>query len=106
MGLDRPNNTGTGGEKNMPRKEKYDRKVAAEKLGKVIKTFGDSLSEILDDPQLRTKAREFSLNVVDSVAKVVNSKIKDDEVRAKIKDVGKAAQDLGKSIADHFDTTV
>jgi [ribosomal protein S5]-alanine N-acetyltransferase len=89
----------------MPRKEKYDRKIAAEKLGKVIKVFGDTLSEILDDPELRKKAREFSLNIVDSAAKVINSKIKDDEVRAKFKDVGKAAQDLGKSIATNFDTT-
>ena len=87
----------------MPRKEKYDRKAAAEKLGKIMKAFGDSLSQILDDPELRTKAREFSMNVVDSAAKVINSKLKDDEVRSKIKDVGKAAQDLGKSIADHFE---
>jgi hypothetical protein len=95
----------TEGGKTMPKKEKYDRKVAAEKLGKVIKVFGDTLSEILDDPEFREKAREFSLNVVDSAAKVINSKLKDDEVRAKLKNVGKAAQDLGKSIATNFETT-
>ena len=87
----------------MVKKEKYDRKMAAEKLGKIIKTFGDTLSEILDDPELREKAKDFSLSVVDSAAKVVNSRVKDDEIRAKFKDVGKAAQSLGKSIADHFE---
>jgi hypothetical protein len=87
----------------MVKKEKYDRKMAAEKLGKIIKTFGDSVSQILDDPDLREKAKEFSLSVVDSAAKVVNSRVKDDEIRAKFKEVGKAAQSLGKSIADHFE---
>jgi len=89
----------------MPQKVKYNRKMAAEKLGKIMKAFGDTLSEIMDDPELKKKAREFSLNVVDSAAKVINSKIKDDEVRAKLKDIGKAAQDLGKSIASNFETT-
>jgi hypothetical protein len=89
----------------MLKKGKYDRKMAAEKLGKIMKAFGDSLGEIMDDPEFREKAREFSLNVVDSAAKVINSKLKDDEVRAKLKNVGKAAQDLGKSIADNFETT-
>jgi len=87
----------------MVKKEKYDRKMAAEKLGKIIKTFGDSVSQILDDPDLREKAKEVSLSIVDAAAKVVNSRVKDDEIRAKFKEVGKAAQSLGKSIADHFE---
>ena len=87
----------------MVKKAVYDRKKAAEKLGKVMKTFGDAVSEILEDPELRDKAKEFSLSVVDAAAKVVNSRIKDDEVRTKFKDVGKAAQDLGRSITDHFE---
>jgi ribosomal-protein-alanine N-acetyltransferase len=87
----------------MAKKAVYDRKKAAEKLGKVMKTFGDTVSEIFEDPELREKAKEFSLSVVDAAAKVVNSRIKDDEVRAKFKDVGKAAQDLGRSITGHFE---
>jgi ribosomal-protein-alanine N-acetyltransferase len=87
----------------MEKKAVYDRKKAAEKLGKVMKTFGDTISEIFEDPELREKAKEFSLSVVDAAAKVVNSRIKDDDVRAKFKDVGKAAQDLGRSITDHFE---
>ena len=90
----------------MAKKATLDRKMAAEKLGKVIKTFGDAVSEILDDPELREKAKEFSLSVVDAAAKVVNSRVKDNEVRAKFRDVGQAAQNLGKSITEHFDDAV
>ena len=86
----------------MAQKEKYDRKKAAENLGKVMKTFGETMSEIFNDPELRKKAKEFSQSIVDSAAKVVDSHVKDDEVRAKFRDVGKAAQTLGKTIADNF----
>ena len=86
----------------MAQKEKYDRKKAAENLGKVMKTFGETMSEIFNDPELRKKAKEFSQSIVDSAAKVVDSHVKDDEVRAKFRDVGKAAQTLGKTITDNF----
>ncbi len=88
----------------MARKVKYDRKMAAVKLGKVMKTFGEAVSEILEDPELREKAKEFSQSLVDAAAKVVESRIKDDEVRAKFQDVGKAAQNLGKTITENFKT--
>lgn len=86
----------------MAKKDKFDRKAAAEKLGKVFKTFGDAVGDIFDDPEVREKAKEFSSTIVDSAAKVVNSHIKDDELRSKFQDVGKAAQSLGKSVATHF----
>ncbi len=86
----------------MVRKEKYDRKTAAAKFGKVMKTFGEAVSEILEDPELRDKAKEFSQSLVDAAAKVVESRIKDDEVRAKFQDVGKAAKNLGQTLTDNF----
>jgi len=89
----------------MARKGKYDRKVAAENLGKIIKVFGDTVSEILGDPELRKKAKEFSQSVLDSAAKVVESRIDDEEVKGKFREVGKAAQTLGKTLTDHFKTT-
>ena len=89
----------------MAKKEGFDRKAAAEKLGKVAKTFGDAVSDIFDDPEVREKAKEFSEIVIDSAAKVVNSHIKDDEIRAKFRDAGKAAQSLGKALATHLTET-
>ena len=88
----------------MPRKKTFDSKTAAKNLGNVIRVFGETVSEILEDPALRKKAKEFSESIIDAAARVVDSKIHDDEARAKIRNVGKAAQTLGKTIADDFKT--
>jgi [ribosomal protein S5]-alanine N-acetyltransferase len=88
----------------MARKSKYDRKTAAENLGKVMKAFGETVSEIFEDPDVKKKAREFSQSLVDAAAKVVESRVKDDEVKAKFQNVGKAAQNLGQTLTDHFKT--
>jgi hypothetical protein len=86
----------------MPRKEKFDRKKAAEKVEKVMKTFGETVSEIFEDAELRQKAKEFSRSLVDATAKVIESRIEDDEVKAKFEKVGKAAKNLGESLSEHF----
>ncbi|OGO31857.1 MAG: hypothetical protein A2Z29_04515 [Chloroflexi bacterium RBG_16_56_11] len=88
----------------MAEKGKYNRKKAADDLGKVMKTFGETVGQIFNDPELREKAKEFSQSIVNSAAKVIDSRIKDNEVKAKFRDVGKAAQTLGKSITDNFKT--
>ena len=86
----------------MAEKGKVDRKKAAEDFGKIMKTFGETVSQIFNDPQLREKAKEFSQTVMDSAARVIDSRIKDAEVKAKFREVGKAAQTLGKTITDNF----
>jgi len=89
----------------MSRKEeKHDRKMDAEHLGRVMKTFGNTVSEILEDPKLREKAMEFSQSIVDAAAKFTASKVKDEEVRTRFREVGKAAQSLGQSLTEHFKT--
>ena len=88
----------------MAVKEKYDRKKDAENLSKMIRSFGETISEIFEDPELRKKAKEFSQSVMDSAAKVIEGKIRDDEAKAKFRDAGKAAQSLGKTLVKHFDT--
>jgi len=89
----------------MPAKEKDERTTSAEQLGKLLKAFGDTVSEIMEDPKLREKAKEFSASVVDSAAKVASRKIKDAEVRTKFTDVGKAAQTFGKKVVEEFGTS-
>jgi ribosomal-protein-alanine N-acetyltransferase len=88
----------------MATREKYDRKKDAENLGKMLKSFGETISEIFEDPELRKKAKEFSQSVMDSAARIVEGKLKDDEAKAKFRDVGKAAQSLGKTLVERFDT--
>jgi hypothetical protein len=86
----------------MPAKQKQDTKETAEKIGKLLKAFGASVSEILETPEVKIKATEFAESVVDAVVKTSQRKVKDEEVRARFRDVGKAAKTLGITIEKHF----
>ena len=82
--------------------QKPEAKRSAEKAGELLKKFGNTVSEILNDPEVKKKAKEFAESVVDSAAKVTQSKIEDKEIRARFRNVGKAAQTLGKDLENHF----
>jgi hypothetical protein len=86
----------------MPDKQKQDSKQTAEKIGELLKVFGASVSEILETPEVKIKATEFAESVVDAVVKTSQRKVKDEEVRARFRDVGKAAKTLGATIEKHF----
>jgi [ribosomal protein S5]-alanine N-acetyltransferase len=86
----------------MPSQKDNEAKTAAEALGDMLKTFGNTMSEILDDPNVKESARQLASSVVDSAAKVVESKIKAEELRRKFRNVGKAAQTIGNSVESHF----
>jgi hypothetical protein len=85
----------------MPQEEQSEKKSTAESFGDMFKAFGDALSEIFNDPQLKDKAKEFGETAAES-AKTLGSRFKDEDVKNKFKDVGKAAENFGKSIADCF----
>ena len=85
----------------MSQEDKSNKKTATENFGEMFKTFGDAVSEIFDDPKLKEKAKEFADSAAKS-AKIFGSRFKDEEVKDKFRDVGKAAQDFGKSVADCF----
>jgi [ribosomal protein S5]-alanine N-acetyltransferase len=89
-------------EKTMPAKEKIQTKSTTEAFTDLFKTFSDAIGKILDDPEVRGKAREFSDSVIDAAARVMENKVKKEEVRAKIREVGKAAQTFGKSVEQQF----
>ncbi len=86
----------------MTPNRKSKEEESAETLGKMLKAFGNTLSEIFDDPELKKSAKEFAESVVDAAAKVVQSKVEDKEVRARFRNVGEAAVTLGKSLEEHF----
>ena len=86
----------------MPPEENRETKKAIDTLGKLLRTFGDTVGEILDDPAVKEKAKEFAATVVDAAAKVAESRINSEEKRRKIRNVGKAAQTLGRSVETHF----
>lgn len=76
-------------------------KKAVEKFGDMFKEFGEAVTEIFDDSELGDKAKEFSDSLVNS-AKAFGARFKDEDVKDKFKDVGKAAQEFGKSVSDFF----
>ena len=85
----------------MSPEEKSNKKTAAENFGEIFKAFGDALSEIFDDPTLKAKAKEFTDSAIES-ARIFGNRFKDEEVKDQFRDVGKAAQDFGESVADCF----
>ena len=89
----------------MKTKNDQEQKKLSETIGEMFRAFTNSVGEIIDDPEVKTKAKAFAESVVDAAAKVGQSKVKNDEVRAKYRDVGKAAQTLGTSLEKHFNRT-
>jgi hypothetical protein len=85
----------------MSKEDNSSKKGAAESFSEMFKAFGDAVSEIFNDPDLRAKAKEFGNSVAES-AKTFPSRFKDEEVKNKFRDVGKAAQDFGRSVGDTF----
>ncbi len=65
---------------------------------RIFTSFGQALSEILNDPELKAKAKEFGASAAAS-ANTFASRFKDDEVKEKFEEVGKAAQEFGNGIA-------
>jgi len=80
-----------------------DLKKVSETMGKMFRKFADNVGEIFDDPDVKAKARALAESVVDAAAKVGQSKVTGEEMRAKYRNVGKAAQTLGNSLEKHFD---
>jgi len=87
----------------MSNEENAGKKQAGEAFAEMFKAFGDAISEIFDDPELKDKAKEFGRSAVKS-AETFGSRFKDEDVKARFREVGKAAQEFGKVVADHFRT--
>ncbi len=85
----------------MSGKEKFNKKTTAESFGEIFKVFGDAISEIFDDPKLKEKAKEFADSAAES-AKIFGSRFKDEDVKAKFREIGKVAQDFSRTITDCF----
>ena len=85
----------------MSREESAGKKQAGEAFAEMFRAFGEAVSEMFDDPDLKEKAREFGRSAVKS-AETFGSRFKDEDVRARFREVGKAAQEFGKAVADRF----
>lgn len=86
----------------MPTKKSRETKETAEKIGEIVSAFGVTVGEILDNPEVKKKAKEFAASVVDAAVRVTQSKVKDEEVRARFRNVGEAAKTLGDTLEKRF----
>ena len=88
-------------ERSVMSDEGSGKKSPGESFGEMLRAFGDAMSEIFNDPKLKEKAKEFADSAVKS-AEAFGSRFKDEEVKQKFREVGKAAQEFGKSVEDCF----
>jgi len=85
---------------------KKDNKTTAEShpgesLKQLFVALGDAFSEILNDPELKTKARELG-EAASASALRLGSRFKDEEVKDRFRKAGDAAEEFGRSMADYF----
>ncbi len=79
-----------------------EKRTAGETLGDLIIAFGVAMGDVLEDPKVKEKAKEFSQVVVDAAAKAWVDRMKNEDSKEKVRTVGKVARDFGKSLEDHF----
>ena len=85
----------------MAEGEKNTKKSAAESFGEMVREFGNALGEIFKDPKVGEKAEEFARSTGE-VVKTFTDKFKEEEVKQKFKQAGKAAKEFGEKAAKHF----
>jgi hypothetical protein len=85
----------------MSQEQDTGKKPSTESFADIFRAFGLTISEIINDPELKEKAREFTESAAE-LAKAFRSRLKDEDVRGKYRDIGKAAEDFGKGIANRF----
>ncbi len=83
----------------MPKDEKE--KSPVESFGDMVKEFGETVSKIFNDPELKKKSKEFAKSAEDS-AKAFGKRFKDEGVKEKFEDFKKAARGFGNSVSDYF----
>jgi len=67
-------------------------------LGKILKTYLDTISEIIGEPEVKKRATEFAVSITDGALKLAQSKTKAEEVRAKIRNTEESPQTLGNDL--------
>ena len=72
-----------------------DKKTPAQNFGELFEAFGNAISQIFDDPELKQKAKDFGQSTV-SAAETFGKRFKDEEVKVKVK----AGRGIGLRYAD------
>ncbi len=84
----------------MPKGKNNTKKSAAESFGEMVREFGNALSEIFKDPKVQEKAQEFAGSTGEAV-QTFTDKFKEEEVKQKLRQAGRAAKEFGDSKEEH-----
>lgn len=79
-----------------------DTKKLSESFSQIFTSFGEALSEIFNDPELKARAKEFGSSAAAS-ASTFASRFKDKEVREKFAQAAIAAKEFGLGIVNEAD---
>ena len=82
-------------------KPRESERGAGESLGQMLTAFGQAISEIFNDPELKAKAKEFGDAATESAA-TLGRRFEDDDVKEKLRQAGAATEDFGRTLSDHF----
>ena len=74
---------------------------AGESLKQMFIALGEAFAEILNDPELKAKAKEMGDAASASAARL-GSRFKDEEVKDRFRKAGDAAEVFGRSLAESF----
>jgi len=76
-------------------------KSPVEGFSEMVKQFGETISKIFNDPELKKKSKEFARSAEKS-AKAFGKRFKDEGVKEQFTDFKKAARGFGKSVSEYF----
>ena len=87
-----------------PERKPREKKVSTS-FQEMFEAFGKAMSEILNDPELKKKARELGQSAAQS-ADALADRFRDEDVKRRWRELGKAAQQFGENVADYVGETV
>jgi hypothetical protein len=85
----------------MTQEDQEHKTETVDNFADLFKTFGQAVGDIFNDPELKKKAKEFADSASASADTLVD-RLKEEDIKEKFRDVGKAAENFGKNIADIF----
>jgi len=72
-----------------------------ESLRQMFVAFGEAFGEVLNDPELKAKAREMGDAATYSATRL-GRRLQDEEVKERFRKAGEAAEVFGRSVAEYF----
>jgi len=82
-------------------KKEQTRPGAGDSLSQMFAAFGQAFAEVFNDPELQAKAKELG-DAATASATRLGSRFKDDDVRAKFRLAGQAAEEFGRAVSEYF----